>query len=64
MFETKHGMGVAAAACGAKHIREAVSTRREANIIVATGASQFEMLSALIAEPDIPWNRVTTFHLD
>ncbi|NOR75517.1 MAG: glucosamine-6-phosphate deaminase, partial [Draconibacterium sp.] len=35
----------------------------EANIIVATGASQFEMLSELIKE-EIDWTKVTGFHLD
>ena len=43
---------------------QALAKRGEANIIVATGASQFEMLAALVAEPDINWNRVTGFHLD
>ena len=37
----------AAAAAGAKLIREAITVRGDANIIVATGASQFEMLAAL-----------------
>ena len=60
----KPQMGKAAAAAGAKLIREAIAERGDANIIVATGASQFEMLAALAAEPDINWNRVTGFHLD
>src|ERR1700752_2173109 len=60
----KPQMGKAAAAAGAKLIREAISVRGDANIIVATGASQFEMLAALGAEPDIDWHRVTGFHLD
>ncbi|HRJ73522.1 MAG TPA: glucosamine-6-phosphate deaminase, partial [Terrimicrobiaceae bacterium] len=36
----------------------------EANVIVATGASQFEMLNALLEEKDIAWDKVTFFHLD
>lgn len=64
VFDSKQSMGVAAAAHGAKAIRKAIAERGEANIIVATGASQFEMLSALTAEPDIAWNCVTGFHLD
>ncbi|HEX3602399.1 MAG TPA: glucosamine-6-phosphate deaminase [Lacipirellulaceae bacterium] len=60
----KAQMGKAAAAAGADHIRRAIAVRGAANIIVATGASQFEMLAALVAEPDINWNRVTGFHLD
>src|SRR5690606_41469948 len=27
-------------------------------------ASQFEMLDALVKEPDIAWDKVTAFHLD
>lgn len=61
---TKSDMGADAASFGAGFIRDAIAQRGEANIIVATGASQFEMLEALIAEPDIAWNRVTAFHLD
>ena len=60
----KAQMGKAAAAAGANHVRRAIAERGVANIIVATGASQFEMLAALVAEPDINWNRVTGFHLD
>ncbi|MCA9265493.1 MAG: glucosamine-6-phosphate deaminase, partial [Planctomycetales bacterium] len=53
-----------AAAAGAKRIAHALEERGSANIIVATGASQFEMLSALVQLPGIPWNYVTAFHLD
>jgi glucosamine-6-phosphate deaminase len=60
----KASMGKAAAAAGAALIRRALAERGRANIIVATGASQFEMLAALVSEPDINWNHVTGFHLD
>src|SRR5262245_56066157 len=60
----KAQMGKAAAAAGVEHIRRAIADRGAANIIVATGASQFEMLAALVAEPNINWNVVTGFHLD
>src|SRR6059058_662457 len=60
----KAQMGKAAAAAGAEHIRRAIAERGAANIIVATGASQFEMLGQLVQEPNINWNRVTGFHLD
>jgi len=60
----KQAMGKAAAAAGAEQIRRALAARGHANIFVATGASQFEMLAALVKEPGINWNRVTGFHLD
>ena len=64
IFDSKTEMGTRAAAWGAERIRQAIADQGEATIIVATGASQFEMLSALVAEADIAWNRVTAFHLD
>jgi glucosamine-6-phosphate deaminase len=62
--ETKQEMGKRAASQGAQLIRDVLSKRGAATIIVATGASQFEMLDALTKEPDIRWDRVTAFHLD
>ena len=62
--ETKQELGKKAAQHGARLIREAIAARGEANIIVATGASQFEMLEQLVQESDIAWHRVTGFHLD
>jgi glucosamine-6-phosphate deaminase len=56
--------GAAAAALGAARIRDAISERGTANIIVATGASQFEMLDALVEQKEIAWDKVTAFHLD
>lgn len=57
-------MGQQAARAGAELIRAAVRERGSANMIVATGASQIEMLSALVGEPEVPWHHVTAFHLD
>lgn len=57
-------LGERAADHGARLIREAIATADEATIIVATGASQFEMLAALVAAPDVRWDKVTAFHLD
>jgi len=56
-------LGQKAARRGADLIRKAIRERGEANIIVATGASQFEMLAALVKE-DVEWPKVTAFHLD
>jgi glucosamine-6-phosphate deaminase len=62
--ETKQESGARAAAAGAQCVRKALGQKGVANIIVATGASQFEMLEALATEKDIRWDRVTAFHLD
>jgi glucosamine-6-phosphate deaminase len=60
----KRDSGRAAAEAGAQFLRQAIEQRGGANIIVATGASQFEMLESLITQPEIRWDRVTIFHLD
>jgi glucosamine-6-phosphate deaminase len=60
----KGQMGKSAAAAGAAIVREAIARRGTANIIVATGASQFEMFENLVREPGIDWAKVTGFHLD
>ena len=62
--KSKKEMGRAAAKTGAEVVRRALKKRGEANIIVATGASQFEMLDSLVKQPGIAWNHVTAFHLD
>ncbi len=64
VFETQAECGQAAAKLGAKFIRAAIKEKGSASIVVATGASQFEMLEALIAAPRIDWSRITGFHLD
>ncbi len=63
-FPTPAAMGQAAAIHGAKVLRAALDKKPRANIIVATGASQFETLKHLVKEPGIDWSRVTVFHLD
>ena len=61
--DTKQELGQKAAQMGAELIRKAILENGKANIIVATGASQFEMLTELVKE-DIDWSVVTAFHLD
>ena len=60
----KFDMAQKAADMAADKIRAAIAARGEARIIVATGASQFEFLEALVKEPGIDWTKVTGFHLD
>ena len=45
-------------------IQSAIEARGQAAVILATGASQFDLLDALVKKPDIDWSRVTIFHLD
>lgn len=60
---TKQELGSVAAQQGAGILKKAILEKGNANIIVATGASQFEMLSELVKK-EIDWKKVTAFHLD
>ncbi len=61
--QNKVQLGALAANKGASLINEAIKEKGYATIIVATGASQFEMLEALLKE-NIDWTKVEAFHLD
>jgi len=63
IHDTKEELGKAAARKGAALIRQAIDKNGKASIIVATGASQFEMLEELTRD-FVDWSRVTAFHLD
>jgi glucosamine-6-phosphate deaminase len=62
--ENPRALGIAAGKEAAALIVEAIKNKGGANIILATGTSQFETISQLIAEPGIDWSKVTMFHLD
>lgn len=57
-------MGTAAGINAAVSIRKAIIEKGRANIILATGTSQFETLNQLLREKDIDWSKVIMFHLD
>lgn len=62
--ETDKELGQLAGKAAAELIRQTIDDQGYANIILATGTSQFETLNQLIAEEDIDWSKVTMFHLD
>lgn len=64
IFPDREFLGAQAGAQGAAWIKEAIDEKGEANIILATGQSQFETLEALIADKSIDWSKVRMFHLD
>lgn len=57
-------LGEEAGRHAAATIKAAIEKQGYANIILATGASQFETLKTLVADQDIRWDKVTMFHLD
>jgi glucosamine-6-phosphate deaminase len=64
IFKTKQELGKAAAKAVAEQIKKAIETKGFANIILATGTSQFEILAELVDAQGIDWSTVTMFHLD
>jgi len=61
---SKQALGEKAAKEGAALIRDALRLRGEASVIIASGASQLEMLGNLVTAGDLAWHDVTGFHLD
>jgi len=64
VYQTSLAMAAAAADRAAEAIKNAIKTTGRANIILATGASQIEMLGCLTAAEGVDWSKVTMFHLD
>ncbi|MBI0400054.1 glucosamine-6-phosphate deaminase [Cyclobacterium marinum] len=61
--ENPKALGNLAGEAAAPLIREAIAKKGKANLILATGTSQFETISRLLDE-EIDWSKVTVFHLD
>lgn len=56
-------LGEVAGEYAANLIKNAIEEKGQANIILATGTSQFETINQLIKE-EIDWSKVVMFHLD
>jgi glucosamine-6-phosphate deaminase len=63
IFQSNKEMGQASAEFVEKRLEEAIQQKGSANLILATGASQFSFLEAL-QEKSIEWDKITVFHLD
>lgn len=63
IFENKDELGKAAAISVAERLSEIISKKGAANLILATGASQFQFLEHL-QQQKIDWKKITVFHLD
>ena len=61
--KTAEELGAQAAHTIAEKLCEAIAESGEARLVLSTGGSQFETLKALLQE-DVPWEKVTAFHLD
>ena len=63
IFTNKDEMGKAAAISVAEKLNAAIAEKGFANLILATGASQFQLLE-LLQQQSIDWRNITVFHLD
>jgi len=63
IYDTANSMGEAAADFVEKKLNEALAQKGSANLILATGASQFSFLKAF-KKRNINWQKITVFHLD
>ena len=61
IYKTKQEMGAAAAAHAAKAIKQTIEEKGQANIILATGTSQFETIKSLTSESKVDFSKVTMF---
>lgn len=57
-------LGEISGASASSLIKKAIAEKGQANIILATGTSQFETLQYFINDKEIEWNKVVMFHLD
>lgn len=64
VFVFKEELGVKSAIDAEKKIKDTIEKNGSANIILATGASQFETLKNLVDSKEIDWSKVVMFHLD
>lgn len=64
IFEDAKQMGNAAGTSAVEIIKNGIQQKGYANIILATGTSQFPILEELTNCKDIDWSVITVFHLD
>jgi glucosamine-6-phosphate deaminase len=64
IFEDAAELGEAAGQRAAVQIKETIGSKGQANIILATGTSQFPVLQILTDDASIDWGNVNIFHLD
>lgn len=63
-FPDRGAAGEAGAEIAGKLIRETLARKSRMSIVFASAVSQDPFLSALGEEKDIPWERITAFHMD
>ncbi len=62
--EDSRELGQKSGDLAAQIIKAAIAKNGQANIVLATGTSQFATLEQLLSHQDIDWGKVVMFHLD
>ena len=63
IYESSKSLGEAAAVFTVDILKKAIAEKGSARIALSTGASQFDIIQALI-NSDVDWSKVEMFHLD
>ncbi len=64
IFASNEAMGQRAAADLAETLKQVVAGQGRASVILATGNSQLAFMQALRVKPDLPWDKISLFHMD
>jgi len=64
IYPTKKKTSEAAAEKAVSILNDAIAQKGEATFIMATGASQFDFLEALVNSDEVDWSKTKMFHLD
>jgi glucosamine-6-phosphate deaminase len=64
IYKDAYEMGIAAGQQAVQLIKNIIEEKGHANIILATGTSQFQILDFLVHDQEIDWSKVVMFHLD
>ncbi|UCH64331.1 MAG: glucosamine-6-phosphate deaminase [Fidelibacterota bacterium] len=64
IYESNVALGRAAAEYAERKVQEAIAERGQANLVLATGASQFTFIDAFKEKSSVDWSKIRVFHLD
>lgn len=63
-FKDRNELGKTSAIRVAEQVKKVVSENGRARIVFAAAVSQAEFLKEFISMDDVPWNKITAFHMD
>lgn len=64
VYSSNEALGTSAAAQAAAILRDAIAKTGEARVILASANSQLSFIEALTEKEQLPWDKITCFHMD